>query len=107
MASPIIRPASLAAILILFGVTEGVADDLPGRYQAMSLTKPNDTGGTVLIIDTKTGDIWKWFEGTSGNGQGGSGIRYEGAVVPGVSPGEIVARQGFSLPMIHRQPSAK
>jgi hypothetical protein len=77
------------------------------RYRVIPLTKANDIGNTVLIIDTQTGDLWKWFESSPpGNQVGGSGIRYEGAAVPG-TPGEIVARTGFELPSIQRSPAGK
>jgi hypothetical protein len=72
----------------------------PGRYQAIPLTKPNESSNSVLIIDTETGDVWKYFEGLAPGP--GSGIRYEGAAVPGDKPGETVARQGFDLPAIQR-----
>jgi hypothetical protein len=107
MAAQASRRLALSAILILIGVTDAAAEDSgSGRYQAIPLTKPNDMGNTVFIIDTKTGDVWKWFEGTSSSQVGGSGIRYEGAVVPG-TPGEIVARQGFGLPLIQQRPAGK
>lgn len=105
MASPMPRRVALAVTLVLFGVTAAAAQ-APGRYQAISLTKPNEIGNEVLIIDTKAGDIWKWFQGASG-AQGGSGIVYEGAAVPGRTPGEIVAREGFGLPVIQRRPAGK
>ena len=75
----------------------------PGRYRAISLTRQGDAGASVLIIDTETGDIWKWNEGVGVNGTAqGTGIRYEGRVVPGDHPGENVARQGFDLPAFQR-----
>ena len=75
----------------------------PGRYRAISVTRQGDTGATVLIIDTETGDVWKWYDvaGSSGTAPG-AGIRYEGRVVPGDSPGESIARQGFGLPAFQR-----
>jgi hypothetical protein len=105
MISPMSRHVALAAILLLFNVTEAAAQT-PERYQAIPLTKSNEMGTEVLIIDLKTGDVWKWFEGSSG-AQAGSGIRYEGAVVPGRTPGEIVARQGFGLPAMQQRPAGK
>jgi hypothetical protein len=94
-------------MLALFGCAitraqpSGSTPGQPGRYQAVPLTKPNEsTSNTVLIIDTETGDVWKYFEGLAPGP--GSGIRYEGAAVPGDKPGEIVARQGFELPVIQR-----
>ena len=96
-------------MLALFGCAtaraqpSGSTPGQPGRYQAIPLTKPNDTSNTVLIIDTETGDVWKYFEGLAPGP--GSGIRYEGAVVPGDKPGEMVARQGFELPVIQRPPN--
>jgi len=97
---------ALSAILVLFGVTNAAAQDA-GRYQAFPLTKPNDLGSSVFIIDTKTGDVWQWFQGRGvPKTTSGSGIRYEGAAVPG-TPREMVARQGFGLPVIQHQPTGK
>ena len=76
----------------------------PGRYQAVPLTEPGRTTG-VLIVDTATGDVWKWFETAAAHGAVGSGIRYEGAVVPGAKPGEIVARWGFGQPVVQPPPN--
>ena len=105
-----IRSWLLAPIALLMLVSFGCATiwaqpsssqpGQPGRYQAIPLTKPNESSNTVLIIDTETGDVWKYFEGLAPGP--GSGIRYEGAAVPGEKPGEMVARQGFELPVIQR-----
>ena len=84
-----------------------LSQTISGDIRQFRLTKQNESGNTVLIVDTKTGDIWKWFEGISGNNQGGSGIRDEGAAIPGGAPGEIVARQGFGVPTIQRPPNAR
>lgn len=91
--------AAVTACLI-FGTAvanaQGAGD--VGRYQAIFLSKQD-----ALIIDTKTGNVWKWFEGASVSGApGGSGLRYEGTAVPGKAPGEIVARNGFNYPTIQR-----
>jgi hypothetical protein len=53
----------------------------------------------MFILDTKTGDAWTWdsIVGTDAS-TAGSIIRYEGHVVPGNYPGDIVVQQGFREP---------
>jgi hypothetical protein len=92
----------LTLSFVVFLVSSAVAAE-PGRYRAISLPREGDMDASVLIIDTETGDVWKWYEGGGGSGKApGTGIRYEGRVVPGDSPGESVARQGFGLPAFQR-----
>jgi hypothetical protein len=84
----------------------GSASVVPGRYQAIPLAQPGRSTD-VLIVDTVTGDVWKWFETAAAHGAVGSGIRYEGAAVPGAKPGEIVARWGFGQPVIQPPPNKR
>jgi hypothetical protein len=84
--------------LFLLGAANGHAQGVQNeaeRYQAIALAK-----NEALILDTKTGAVWKWFEGAPGAGgrPAGSGLRYEGTVVPGNAPGDLVARQGLTPP---------
>jgi hypothetical protein len=74
----------------------------PGRYQAIPLDKPNDPGNSVLVIDTATGDIWKWSEGTVSGGKAATVLTYEGAVVAGDKPGEPIARWGLGVTAMQR-----
>lgn len=98
MSLPVPARLVLTVGLILSVVTDAPAVEPSGRYQAIPLGETH-----TLIIDTQTGNVWKWFDGIgNNNSQGGSGIRYEGAAVPGDRPGEIIARQGFGLPAIQR-----
>jgi hypothetical protein len=95
------RLVVLTLTLVCVTLSNAAAAD-PGRYRAIPVTRQGDTGATVLIIDTETGDVWQWSEGTNGSNVPGTGIRYEGRVVPGDGPGDSVARQGFGLPPFQR-----
>jgi hypothetical protein len=56
----------------------------------------NDIGSAALMVDATTGDVWYWFQSpVIGNSKGGSGIIYQGRLVPGTEPGQAVARYGF------------
>jgi hypothetical protein len=91
-------------VFAIVAASTGQAAELNGRYQAINITNHDETGNTVFILDTTTGDIWKWFEaGAIGGAPAGSGIRYEGKATPGDQPGEMVARQGFSQPPVLRK----
>jgi hypothetical protein len=96
------RALWLFAALSIQCVTGANAQDGIGRYQALPLTKEGRLGDRVLIIDTKTGDIWTWADGVSTDNKSGSGLRYEGATISGEAPGEMVARQGYGLPAIQK-----
>jgi hypothetical protein len=58
----------LAMALVLLVVTAAEAAEPVGRYQAIALTKPNDTFASALIIDTETGELWTWEGGSGGLG---------------------------------------
>jgi hypothetical protein len=66
-----------------------------GRYQAVPIAPAANSAQSceVLLIDTRDGHIWKWWEAaTVANAAGGSGITYMGKLTPGISPGEIIQR---------------
>lgn len=101
------RVTALAFILAHGFVTSGLAqqprgtslDDV-GRFRVIPLPRTEkDFGREALVIDTTTGDLWRWWSSPSfGGTPGGEGLTYQGRAVPG-KPGDV---QSYSY-----QPPAK
>jgi hypothetical protein len=77
------------------------AEDV-GRYQAVSVPKAaNEFVDRVMILDTKTGDFWLWWESPAVQGSpGGLGITYMGKVTPG-------SVEGYTHPIQRSNDTAK
>ena len=65
--------------------------DEVGRYQMAVLPPaPGSFDTRVMIIDTRDGNLWQWWEAPAVGNGGGAGITYLGKVVPGSSIGETI-----------------
>jgi hypothetical protein len=67
------------------------AEDGVGRYQMVPLpARPGSFDNRVMILDTRDGHLWQWWEApvVGGGNSGGRGIIYMGRVVPGSAAGE-------------------
>jgi hypothetical protein len=89
-----LRGSASAALLIISSIaqTAMAADDI-GRYQAIPLQ--DAAASRIMILDTRDGHLWQWFEAPIVQGQpdsGGVGISYMGKVVPGGAPGELISK---------------
>jgi hypothetical protein len=85
----------LAVLLSVLAVGAARAEEAPlGRYQMVPLpARPGSFDNRVMILDTRDGHLWQWWEVPAvGGGLGGvnSGITYMGKVVPGSSAGDTV-----------------
>lgn len=82
----------LLPILACAVVTSASASD-NGRYQAEVL----QGGATprVLLLDTRDGHFWTWSQAIRGSDQG---LRYEGRLRPGTTPGETIFEDGIRHP---------
>jgi hypothetical protein len=64
-----------------------------GRYQIAPLpAHPGDTIDSVVILDSQTGDLWRWLHRLPGNDREWGDIIYLGKVKPGEKPGDIINR---------------
>lgn len=72
------------------------ADD-NGRYQMIPLPKSeNEMSSSVMILDTKEGNIWQWVSQPKvGQIPGGYYLRYQGKLKPGKEMGELIDKKQF------------
>jgi hypothetical protein len=69
-----------------------------GRYQALAINSPGQIG-EVLILDTRDGHIWRyWQEPRMGKTQGSEGIRYIMQIRPGTKSGEVIGWETYRSP---------
>ncbi len=85
-----IQRSLFAAAIVLAGTVRPAAADEVGRYQMVALPNhPGSFDSRVLILDTRDGHLWQWWEvptvGGGVKGMNGSGISYLGKVVPGAA----------------------
>jgi len=96
----LILSVALVACLLAIGPAQASATDDPERYQVVSLTKPDQLGGTALITNAASAGttLGRWAIKPFPD------IPRFRVDVPGTAPGEIVARHGYRLPVIQRSP---
>jgi len=70
-------------------------------FRAVPLSSSNQGSEATLILDSKTGDLWRvWLSPGFSNQLGGSGVTYIMRLHPGSSDNEVIERQGLGLPPI-------
>lgn len=67
-----------------------------GRYQLIQFTKGADGTNNGLILDTRDGHLWKWYDVESTKDtQGAVGMFYVGRAKPAASAGTAIARFAY------------
>jgi hypothetical protein len=87
------------ALVIAMGtfVPVATAEDAVGRFQMLALPDSGVGSSRVMILDTREGRLWQWWEapyiaGVTNSGR--AGITYLGKMTPGAS-GETNAYRRF------------
>jgi hypothetical protein len=86
----------LLGLLLALASASTAAADEAGRYQAIPLSRPDNSLHTqALILDTRDGHLWLWNSqpGIGGQTQVESLI-YEGQLRPGHAMGEVIEHSG-------------
>jgi hypothetical protein len=62
-----------------------------GRYQIAPLSSTQSSSGyNALIIDTREGYLWAYWDAPGPDGKFGEGITFLGKLAPGTAPGESI-----------------
>ena len=89
---------AFAGGVVLLGLSGIAAADEPvGRFQ-MLLLNPDVNPARVMILDTRDGHLWQWWETAQTEGKpdtGGNGVIYMGKMTPGTIMGETRAFRRF------------
>jgi hypothetical protein len=97
---------ALGSVLILAAGAPADAQNDVGRYQMAPLPAlPGSYANRVMIIDTRDGHLWQWWETPAvGSGSPSSGITYLGKVTPGNSTGEAASGRRGAPPEPAQKP---
>ena len=96
--------ASVATTFLV--TTMAFADERIGRYQAVPLADRADIlSQDVMILDTQTGALYLWVRAfPTKDSPSFTAIVFQGNLIPGTKPGELVARAGGGLPVVQLSP---
>ena len=83
------RKLILGGIMLIMAVARpAAADDVIGRYQ-MVLIQGDAHSSRVLVLDTRDGHLWEWWEGGPLTGAPHAGTTYVGRIaVPDLPSGK-------------------
>ena len=77
--------------LIWFAALAPSAAEENGRYQIAPLSSTQSSSGyNALIIDTREGYLWAYWDAPGPDGKFGEGSTFLGKVAPGTAPGESI-----------------
>lgn len=87
--------AGLVSCFLLPVIVTSASAEGNGRYQVVPIPPTqSDTGARALIIDTRDGHLWQWWQGMTAGGGSAEGITYLGRINPG-KPGETIPIERF------------
>lgn len=92
--------ALLVLTTLILTFSRAVASDHEnGRYQIVAIPPTQaDTASRAMILDTRDGYLWQWWQGNTSGGAPAEGITYLGKITPVISPGETIPITRFARP---------